>query len=185
MVYEIGQAFFREGFRNFFVVNTTISPENLKAIMVALEDLNRLDGFKAFDPMPAWILSHKLLLDDYLKQLNIVPENEVHADIKETSALLYLDEEMVKKDLLSQLKPVQVNLSWETLKGHFTFKDMGATQGYVGSPNLAEPGIGKLYLEEGGEYLADAVMAALDGETLPNLPIPVRMFLTLVDLDES
>jgi creatinine amidohydrolase len=185
LVYEIGQAFFREGFRNFFVVNTTISPENLKAISVALDDLNRLEGFRAHDPMPSWILSHKLLLDDYLKQLGINPENEVHADVKETSALLYLDEEMVKKPLLCRLPPVPVNLSWETLKGHFTFRDMGADLGYIGSPGLAQPEIGKLYIEEGGEYLAECVQAILNGEALPGLPIPVRMFLTLIDLDES
>ena len=185
MVYEIGQSFYREGFRNFFVVNTSISPENLKGISVALDDLNRLEGFRAYDPMPAWILSHKLLLDDYLKQLGIVPENEVHADVKETSALLYLDEEMVKKDLLCRLPPVQVNLSWETLKGHFTFRDMGADMGYIGSPGSATPEIGKLYLEEGGEFLAECIQAALAGDAIPGLPIPVRMFLTLIDLDES
>ncbi|PIY17049.1 MAG: hypothetical protein COZ15_03600, partial [Elusimicrobia bacterium CG_4_10_14_3_um_filter_49_12_50_7] len=47
-IFEIGQSFQREGFKWFFPITMTISPEALKAIEVAMEDLNKIADFHAF-----------------------------------------------------------------------------------------------------------------------------------------
>ncbi len=183
-IYEIGQAFHREGFHWFFPVTMTISPEALKAIDVALEDLNKLDGFKAFDPMPLWTFSPNETLGEHLRALNILPEHEIHADVKETSALLYLDPSLVKTDLLPRLSPVRTSPGWEILKGNYTFQQMGATDGFLGSPAQATPELGQRYLAEAALALAEAVRYGMAGNDLPPLPVPIRMLLKLIDLDE-
>ncbi len=184
LVFEVGQAFQREGFKWFFLVNTMISPETLRGIEVALNDLNRLEGFQAFDPLPAWVFSHKPKLEPLLQERGLNPDFELHADVKETSALLSLDESLVKTESLPSLPPFRVNSSVQNLKGNFTFKEMGAESGYLGSPASAGNEIGEVYLGEAGLSLAESVISAMRGEQLPGLPLPIRMLIKMVDLDE-
>ncbi len=184
LVYEIGQAFQREGFQWFFTVTMTISPEALKAIEVALEDLNKLPSFHAFDPMPLWAFSPNEKLADHLRSLGLLPEQEIHADVKETAALLALDDSLVRQDRLAGLPPVRATPAWEILKGNFSYQEMGAVDGYLGSPNQATPDLGKLFLGEAGIALAEAVKFTMAGNPLPPLPVHLRMLMKMIDLDE-
>lgn len=184
LVYEIGQAFQREGFQWFFTVTMTISPEALKAIEVAMEDLNKLPTFHAFDPMPLWAFSPNEKLADHLRGLGLLPEQEIHADVKETAALLALDESLVRQDRLAGLPPVRATPAWEILKGNFSFQEMGAADGYLGSPSQATPELGKLFLAEAGIALAEAVKFTLAGNPLPPLPVHLRMLMKMIDLDD-
>jgi creatinine amidohydrolase/Fe(II)-dependent formamide hydrolase-like protein len=183
-LYEIGHSFKREGFAFVYFVNLSISPDALKAVSVAVEDLNTLNDFRAYDPLPLWNFSPSERLDAILKEMGLEPANELHGDVKETSALLALDEELVDKSVLPQLNRCQINPSWEILKGNFSFIEMGSNSGYIGSPDLADPEIGRLYLEEGAFALSEAIKFTLEGNELPELPLQIRMLLKMVDLDE-
>lgn len=184
-LYEIGQSFQREGFRWLFFVNLNISPDNLRAVADAVVDLGRLKDFAAFDPVPPWLFAPKPRLDAELRRLGTEPERELHGDARETGALLHLDPELLRADIASGLPPVWVNLSWENLKGHFSFQEMGATEGYLGAPALGSSALGALYLIEGGLALAQAVRSALHQQALPELPLAIRLLLKMIDPDES
>ncbi|RCK78596.1 MAG: Creatinine amidohydrolase [Candidatus Ozemobacter sibiricus] len=184
LIFEVGQAFQREGFQWFYLVTMTFSPEAVKAIDVALGDLNKLPNFHAFDPMPLWSFSPNENLAQHLRDMGLDPAQELHADIKETGALLSLDPRLVRSEQLAALPPVRASPSWEFLKGNYSYLDMGAKDGYLGSPHLATPEIGRLFLDEAGLALAEAVRFTMDGNPLPPLPIQFRMLLKLIDLDE-
>jgi len=184
LVFEIGQAFQREGFKWFFVINTIISPECLKGIEIANDDLNKEGNFRACEPLSAWIFSHKPLIEEFLLQVGVDPNKEIHADAKETGALRFLDESLVKSDILENLTPFKINLSWETLKGNFSFHEMGAQDGFIGTPKAGTKELGKLFLEEGGIVLANAVRLTVQNQALPVLPFQVRMLLKMIDLDD-
>ncbi|HNV70612.1 MAG TPA: creatininase family protein [Candidatus Ozemobacteraceae bacterium] len=184
-LFEIGQSFQREGFRWFFLVNHSVSLECLKACETAISDLNRLRDFHAFDPLPALLQARTPQLEQELKNLGCAAGRELHADARETSAMMYLDADLVDGKVLPQLPPHLPNLSFESLKGNFSYVDMGAKNGYVGTPSAGTPEFGKLYIETAAAGLAESVRKALAGQPLPQLPIPIRMLLKLVDLDET
>ena len=183
-IYEIGQGFHKDGFKWIYYVNLSISPDALKAVTVAIEDLNTLNGFKAFDPMPLWNFSPNDAINQELKNLGLEPSNEIHADVKDTSILLDIDETLVKKEMLADLPSYKVNSSWEILKGNFSFLEMGAENGYLGTPSLSNKLLGSLITEEAAFGLSEAVKFTLDGNELPELPMQIRMLLKMVDLDE-
>ncbi|HAE39739.1 MAG TPA: hypothetical protein DCG57_14065 [Candidatus Riflebacteria bacterium] len=183
-LYEIGSSFCRDGFKFLYFVNLSVSPDAIKAVSVAVEDLNTLKGFRAFDPIPLWNFSPNEELESFMRQRGVDPANEIHADIKETSAAMHLDPELVRGDLLAGLKPCRINTAWEVLKGNFSFQEMGSTAGYLGSPALADPELGRLYIAEAAFALAESVNYTLSGNDLPELPLQIRMLLKMVDLDE-
>lgn len=183
-LYEIGHSFKREGFAFVYFVNMSISPDGLKAVSVAVEDLNTLNDFKAFDPMPLWNFSPNEKLNEIFIEHGLEQANELHADVKETSALLALDPGLIQTSLLSRLPRCKVNSTWEVLKGNFSFAEMGSDSGYIGSPDCASPEIGQIYLSEAGYALSESVKFTLEGNEMPDLPIQIRMLMKMVDLDE-
>lgn len=183
-LYDIGQAFKREGFAFVYFVNLSVSPDALKAVSVAVEDLNTLNDFKAYDPMPLWNFSPNEKLESLLANAGLEPANELHADVKETSALLALDSELVDTSMLPHLPRCQINKTWEVLKGNFSFQEMGSESGYMGSPDCANSEIGRVFLDEAAFALSEAIKYTLEGNELPELPLQIRMLLKMVDLDE-
>lgn len=183
-IYEIGQGFHKDGFKYLYYVNLSLSPDALKAVAVAIEDLNTLTDFNAFDPMPLWNFSPNDVINDELKTLGLEPSNEIHADVKETSVLLSIDESLVKTEMLSTLPSYKVNSSWEILKGNFSFLEMGAENGYLGSPASSNKQLGNIITQEAAFGLSEAIKFTLDGNELPELPMQIRMLLKMVDLDE-
>lgn len=183
-LYEIGSSFSRDGFKFVYFVNLSISPDALKAVQVAISDLNTLRDFKAFDPMPLWNFSNNERIENALKQLGLEPANEIHADVKETSAICTLLPDVVQKEFISELKPCTVNSTWEILKGNFSYQEMGSELGYLGSPASHNEELGKIFLDEAGFALAESVKFTQSGNLLPELPLQIRMLLKMVDLDE-
>lgn len=183
-LYEIGSSFSRDGFKFIYFVNLSISPDALKAVQVAIADLNTLRDFKAFDPMPLWTFSKNETIENALKHLGLEPANEIHADVKETSAVSALLPDLINQKFFRELQACTVNSTWEILKGNFSFQEMGSEFGYIGTPAAASPDLGKLFLDEAGFALAESIKFTQSGNLLPELPLQIRMLLKMVDLDE-
>ncbi len=184
MLFEIGKSFYNQGFKLLFFVNLSISPEAIKAVLTACDDLNSLDNFKAVDPMPVWNFSKKDKLNAVLKKFNLNPNDEIHADAKETGALMYVAEDLMHTNIAKRLTPCCVNRTWELLKGNYSFKEMGSEQGYLGSPAKANKEIGKEYIETAASALFNSIMYIKQGGSMPELPLQIRMLLKMIDLDE-
>ncbi len=179
------QAFHREGYRWFAVINHHLSLDHLKAMAEAIKDLNKLPGFVAFDPLTPWLLGRRPALEEALRRMDLDPSSEIFADVVATSAVMYLDPTLVKSDLLPKLRPFLASLSWETLKGHFTLKQMGATEGFIGTPSAADARLGEWYLDTTAAVVAETVRHAMQGNPPPSLPMVVRLLMRLVDLEDA
>ena len=183
-LFDIGNSFANDGFKCLFFVNMSVSPDALKAVNTAIQDLNSLNDFMAFDPMPLWNFSNDEKIAEFLTSINLDAKNEIHADVKETSALLSLDPSLIKQKNLNTLPDCNVNKTWEMLKGNISFKEMGSINGYLGSPSKASKELGSLYLEQASIALAESMKYVSQGNELPELPLPIRMLLKMIDLDE-
>ncbi|MBP7635250.1 creatininase family protein [Candidatus Ozemobacteraceae bacterium] len=184
ILYEIGAACHRDGFRNVAFIHLSTSPDATKAILTACDELSQLDGMTAIDPLAAVRFTNPPATSAALKQEGTDPLSELHGDARETGAMLYLDPDLVKADCSAILPPRIVNLPWESLKGNFSWKDRGAVDGYAGTPAAASPKLGQLYLEELGRIGAESILTAYNGGQPPALPLSARLFLKLVSLDD-
>lgn len=183
-LYDIGSSFKKEGYKKLYFVNMSISPDALKAVSVAVDDLNSLSDFNAYDPMPLWNFSPNETLDEALEELGLSAANEIHADMKDTSAMMVLLPDLVDQKIISKLPACKVNSTWEILKGNFSFQEMGSEYGYIGTPSMFDNEFGRKYLKEASFGLSEAVKFTLAGNELPQLPMQVRMLLKMVDLDD-
>lgn len=184
IIYEIAASFYADGFRLVVLVNMSISPEVIKGVNTAIEDLGKLEGLIITDPMPIWNLSKNEKLSNFVKKHGLKLSNELHGGATETSALLHLDESLIRSDYAKKLSPCIINKTWEVLKGHFSFKEMGSEFGYIGDPAKASAEVGRYYLENAAQGLYRAILAIRDGKQMPDLPLQIRMLLKMIDLDE-
>lgn len=184
MLYEIGAAIHRDGFRHIAFIHLSTSPDATKAILTACDELAQLDGLAAIDPLAAVRFSSTPATAAALRQSGTDPVTELHADARETGAMLYLDPELVKTDCSQILPSRVVNLPWESLKGNFSWKDRGAIDGYAGTPAAATPKLGQIYLEELGKIGAESIKSVFNGGEPPIPPLSARLFLKLVSLDD-
>ena len=134
--------------------------------------------------MPLWTFARNEKLEPMLTDPGLEAGNEIHADAQETSAMLHLDQKLLRPEIAARLAACCVNPTWEVLKGNFSFKEMGSKDGYLGSPSVASAELGKVFIDEAAFALTEAIKFAAEGNNLPELPIPIRMLLKMVDLDE-
>ena len=113
--------------------------------------------------------------------LNINLNGEIHADVKETSLMMYLLPKSVKADKLQGLEPFLVNTTVEFLKMNFTFKAMNAQNGYIGSPALATMFLGEIVFHQLRTHLISVIKCLINGSRSElSMPIYIKAVLTVM-----
>jgi creatinine amidohydrolase len=165
------------GFAYIAITNHHLDPVHMKAILKAVDEVAVRSKALIFESASRIHYSgtHS---DEYEQgmKMGVDMEKEVHAEIRETSFVLHRYPQLVKT-AYQRLSPVHVDIKAEMKKGRRTFRQMGADQGYIGSPHLATESMGKLHLEEGARRIADLIVAAMRNESLPAIRPEVRHFL--------
>ena len=177
-LYDIGSSLSRDGFRNLAFVNLSISPEALKAVAVAVEDLNTLENSELSTDASDFRTTSASMLPCATSASNR-PANCMPTSKNQRPDAL----PRTLRDKIAAFSLLR-NPAWEVLKGNFSFQEMGSRDGYLGSPALATPELGKLFIDEAAFALAESIKFAADGNPMPELPIQIRMLLKMVDLDE-
>ncbi len=93
---------------------------------------------------------------------------EVHGDFRETSLMKYQYPYLVDASY-KDLPSVYHDLYSPRVVGK-TFKDIGVTEGYVGSPARADSDYGRWYFQQLVETLAQGALDLVGGKPLPELP---------------
>ena len=122
---------------------------------------------KIYEPAGNIIYGDESLLDGRIfEKTGLDRKYEVHADVVETSHMLYRYPHLVK-DNYPSLAPFKVDITQQMRKGNRTFKKMGSKNGHLGSPSLANAELGKIHLEDGARLLAECAFKLHRGEPLP------------------
>jgi creatinine amidohydrolase len=103
-------------------------------------------------------------------------KREIHADVRETSFVRYRYPHLIKGDV-TQLSPVLIDIDEAFKKGCSTFKEMGARDGYLGTPSKSTEEYGRLHLEEGARLTADLALKLITGEQLPEMNDKMKSLL--------
>lgn len=165
------------GFKYIVITNHHLDPVHLKAILAAIEDVASRFDVRIIET--ASLICYSGRESEEIRQgraLGLEMQTEVHADVRETAFIKYRYPDLIKQDP-DELPAVLINVKEGFRKGCKTFKEMGAVQGYIGSPAMASASFGRLYLEEHAKMTADMAWRLLHGEPLPEMDPRMDHFL--------
>lgn len=167
----------KSGFKYIVIVNHHLDSVHLKAILEAIDAVCEHFKVKIIETAGRILYSgtptHEIR---QVEELGLSKKTEVHADIRETSYIKYRYPHLIKQNS-EDFPAVLIDIKEGLEKGCKTFKAMGASQGYIGTPALASVGLGKIHLEEQGRLTADMVIQLLTGQPLPEMSPGILKYL--------
>lgn len=165
------------GFKYIVVVNHHLDSVHLKAILEAIETVCERYGIKIIETAGR-ILYSRITVEEITKgeEMGLSMKTEIHADVRETSFIKYKYPHLIKHNL-EQLPPVHIDIREGLQKGLTTFKAMGASQGYIGTPSLASAALGKIHMEEQAQITADMIIQLISGQPLPEMSPGILKYL--------
>jgi creatinine amidohydrolase len=141
----------------------------MKAILDAIDNVCQRYQIRIIETAGRFLYSGMLLEElNKGKELGLSMKTEIHADVRETSYIACSHPHLLKKPH-TELPAVLIDVIKGLAQGHTTFKAMGATQGYIGSPAMASPALGKIHVEEQARITAGLITHLIAGQPLPEM----------------
>lgn len=177
LVEDFCSALVKSGFKNIIITNHHLDPVHLKAILTAIEGVASRHDVRIIENIGRIVYSG--MEREEIRQgraMGLNMHTEIHADVRETSFIMHGYPHLIKTDP-ENLPPVPIDVREGMKKGCKTFKEMGADQGYIGTPALASASYGQLHLEEIARLTADLAMKLINGDELPEIDPHMKKFL--------
>jgi creatinine amidohydrolase len=169
LLVEVFENLVKNGFRYIIVTNHHLDSMHLKAIIDAIETVEQQYDVRIIETAGRLLYSGIPLGEiEAGKKLGLQMKTEVHGDVRETSYILHKHPNLLKKNL-KVMSPVLIDVGRELKSGKKTFKEMGATDGYIGSPASATEEIGRLHLQEQAALIAQMAVNLMNGQELPEM----------------
>ncbi len=168
MMYQIFISMAKMGFKYIVVCNFHMDLHHIKAIHAAIGKAK--NSINVCEPFSSYHFSGELWP-------SLEEDGEVHADMKETSLALVLFPELAKE--WKNLPPVKIKMDGPDALFK-TMKEMGASQGYVGNPSLANEEYGNRFMEKLVGICTQTASDMLSGKQLPSLPSKIKLILKLI-----
>jgi creatinine amidohydrolase len=165
LVTEIVGALADHGFRRFVLTNYQADPDHLRVIGNVVRDLDRgrrvqvlVAGFTPGAP------AENAMANPRVRALmrSQKPEFEWHSGEVETSVMLSVAPELVRRDIARRLTPVRIDFAGELRRGVKRFRQMHAGDGYFGSPAVARAKTGRSIMALRARLIARDLLRALD-----------------------
>ncbi len=169
VISDVCSALAGHGFKYMLISNHHMDPDHMKAILSAVEELNAGLDVRIIETCSRHFQHHTTPMPDRKGQdPDLDMRLEIHADVKETSYILYRRPEWCARDY-RQLPAQKVDLREGRRKGLTTFRQMGAELGYIGSPGRASAEIGRIYFEEFSQSVAQMAIELLKDSERPGI----------------
>jgi creatinine amidohydrolase len=164
VIIDVCSALAGHGFKFMVISNHHMDPAHMNAILNAVEELNTCLDVRIIETCSQHFRHHPAsLLEQKGRELDLSDLDmrlEIHADVKETSYILYRRPELCGRDY-KQLPDRKIDLREGLRNGKTTFRQMGAASGYIGSPGRASPKIGRIYFDEFSQSVAQMAIGLL------------------------
>lgn len=166
LIIDFGESIKRSGFSKIVLINHHLDLGHIKAIENAKEDLEQC-GIKILEAAGSIIYSENA--DKYIRTIKrINMGNEVHADFRETSLMLYKHPELVK-DCYDKLKPVYLNVEDFFKTGKRFWNECGINDGYIGSPSKSSKEAGEKMFNDSVKNIAEIILDFIKNNSVPEL----------------
>jgi creatinine amidohydrolase len=166
IVLSIGTQLARHGFLYLIICTYHMSIVHLKGIYSAMEKLRSKHELRVYEPWGPYFHGNQIQKRE--PKLGFDTSKEVHAGFRETSLVKYQYPYLVDESY-KKLQSIYRDLSSPRTLGK-TFKELGLTDGYVGSPAKADVSYGRWFFTETVNSYAEAAIKIQKGQPLPDLP---------------
>ncbi|MFV3013176.1 creatininase family protein [Clostridium botulinum] len=146
IIVDLGESISRAGFKKMVIVNHHLDLGHIKAIENAKDILNKECSLKVLEVASSIIYSRSEKENAKIVKNDLDMKREIHADVRETSFMLFKHPELVK-DCYSTLYPIYLDMKEFIKSGGSCWKEYGIKEGYIGSPAKGSKEKGKIQFE--------------------------------------
>jgi creatinine amidohydrolase len=163
MVIDICESFYRHNFNKIVLINHHLDLGHIKAFYQANQHLRKKYNKCFLDVSSSLIYSEDVKThseDDF--------KDEIHADIRETSLMLYMKKQLVR-DNYKYLARTKLDMaSFYKSRGQY-FSEFGIKDGYVGSPSEASAELGEKLFRTMIESSVSIIQNYVNTDYVPNI----------------
>ena len=177
IVYGIGSSLAGHSFKFLIICTYHMDLMHLKGIYAGIRKTRRKYPFmKIYEPLAPYF--YNKIVEKREPNVKFDTSKEVHAGFRETSAMRYLYPYLVD-ECYKKLPPVYANL-FSIKNWNKTLQDIGAKNGYIGTPSEATIEYGKWYFKEMVNFYVESVLNLIEGKELLDLPKKISTIMKLL-----
>lgn len=160
LLIDFGESIVRAGFSKLVIINHHLDLGHIKAIQNAKDLLYSKCSLKVLE------VASTIIYGEHEKKDKKDINKEVHADLRETSFMLYKHSNLVK-ECYKELNPVYMNIEEFIKSGGRCWRKYGIKEGYIGTPSKSSKELGKLQFKD---MVKDASILVKDFITKDYIP---------------
>lgn len=177
VVYQYGKMLAMSGFHHLMICTYHMALVHLKGIYAAMNKLRRKYDMNVCEPWSPRF--HSSAIAEQEPKVDFDTHTEVHAGFRETSLMKYshptlVDPSFKKLPLVYTEKVMSPAIIFNS------FKKLGVTEGYVGTPSKADVSYGKWFFHFTVDAYVDAAEKMIKNESLPDLPKKIKRQMNLL-----
>jgi len=161
------------GFKYFVICTFHMDLGHLKGIYSGMNKAMKTHDITIIEPWGPYFY-HKEV-EKREPQVGFDTKKEVHGCFRETSLMNYQYPYLVDPSY-KNLQSIYRDLYSPRMIGK-TFKDIGITDGYVGSPARADSNYGRWYFQQVVETYAQAALDMIEGKKIQELPTNMKLLM--------
>jgi len=173
IIFGVGSSLGEHGFKYFVVCTYHMALGHLRGIYSAINKLESKYGLKTVEPWGPYYYNN--MVQEREPKLGFDTSKEVHACFRETSVMKYQYPYLVDESY-KNLQSIYRDLSSPRLIGK-KFKEIGISEGYIGSPARADADYGRWFFSETVNMLASATLDLVSGKKKAELPKNIQKIM--------
>ncbi|NFF77588.1 creatininase family protein [Clostridium sporogenes] len=176
IVIDLGESISRAGFKKMVIVNHHLDLGHIKVIENAKYTLNKECSLKVLEIASSIIYSQSTKEKVKIVKNDLNMKREIHADVRETSFMLFKHPELVK-ECYSNLEPVYMNMKEFIKSGERCWRIYGIEEGYIGSPAKGSKEKGEVQFEDMIKNTVELIFKFLQYGYVPELSKEIKIVM--------
>lgn len=177
IVYQYGKMLASHGFSYLMICTYHMALGHLKGIYNAMNMLRRKYHMIVCEPWSPVFYSKKI--EENEPPVSFDTSNEVHAGFRETSLMKYTHPLFVDKSYKNLPSVFNKKIMTPTILFK-SFRELGVSEGYIGTPSKADVSYGKWFFELTVNAYVDAALKMMQHNDLPDLPKKIKRQMNLL-----
>lgn len=181
IIVDLGESISRSGFKKMVIVNHHLDLGHIKAIENAKYILNKGCSLKVLEVASSVIYSQSEKENAKIVNSDLDMEREIHADVRETSFMLFKHPELVK-DCYNTLDPIYMDMKEFIKSGERCWRRYGIEEGYIGSPAKGSKEKGEVQFEDMIKNTVELIFKFLQYGYVPELSKEIKIAMNYMIL---
>ncbi|NFL54818.1 creatininase [Clostridium botulinum] len=181
IIIDLGESISRAGFKKMVIVNHHLDLGHIKAIENAKDILNKGCSLKVLEVASSIIYSQSEKENAKIVNSDLDMEREIHADVRETSFMLFKHPELVK-DCYNTLDSIYMDMKEFIKSSERCWRRYGIEEGYIGSPAKGSKEKGEVQFEDMIKNTVELIFKFLQYGYVPELSKEIKIAMNYMIL---